>query len=62
MNSKGGPNYAKLKITGIDNAFQVVARERTYAFSHKDVLEMMTFIQEWAGDVVKSIESKNKPE
>jgi len=62
MVGKNGPSYAKLKITGIDNAFQVVARERTYAFSHKDVLDMIKFIQEWASEVVKDIKEGNEQE
>jgi hypothetical protein len=49
-----GPEYAKLKITVVENGFQVVLDQKTKVYPNSQVLQMMQEIQSWADRAIKS--------
>jgi len=56
------PEYPKLKVTGEENGFSVVARGRTYVYPYDKMLDMITFIQEWADEVITHKKEEEKDE
>lgn len=53
-NYASGPEYPKLKITVVENGFQVVFDQKTKVYPNNQVLQMIQEIQSWADRAIKS--------
>ena len=59
--NNSGPEYPKVKITRVSNAFQVVARGETVAFKFNEVDDMSSFLKTWADEqVAAKLNSKDE--